>query len=264
MSAELKRQIQEYGLESLGVYYGVYRGFIVKNEDPEFLGRVQLQCPQVWGEDQTLDYWAYSKGMYCGTGIGMFAIPNIGDMVWISFEGGNPRFPVWEYGHFAKPNGTSDVPSDWKNNGNKPTKQVWQSTSGHRIELDDKDGSEVIRITNKHGYNVELNKNGVSTVVPSGKKINLGTLDNAAEPAVLGDKNEDALETIRDMLQKIIQMLLQISVSDALGTSILLSTWGITLNYPTTMATTAGNLAGDLASLIGQIPLTKSNKVKLD
>lgn len=170
---EIEKNLEEKGLESYGRFYSIYRGFIESNEDPEFLGRLKLKVPQVWNEE-VHDYWAWSKGMYSGTGIGMFAIPNIGDMVWVSFEGGDPSFPVWEYGHFAHPQGmTSDVPTDWQNNGNKPTMQVWQTSCGHRIMLDGKDGSEKITIQSKHSKKIVFDSSSIIVDNGSGRKITL-------------------------------------------------------------------------------------------
>lgn len=185
-----EREVQEFGIEAYGRYYSFYKGFVADNQDPDFLGRLKIKVPQIFG-DEVPDYWAWSKGMYAGNQIGFFAIPNIGDGVWVSFEAGDPRFPIWEYGWF----GEGDVPSAAKNNGNKPTNNVLQTTSGHRIELDDK--NELIRITDKHGHIVKMNKNGVSTV---SDKISLGSLDGSAEPAVLGNTAMNLLnEFIADL-----------------------------------------------------------------
>lgn len=285
-ATEIANSIKEFGIEALGRYYGIYRGFIEDNEDPEFLGRCKLKVPQVHGENDSLDYWAWSKGMFCGAGIGMFAIPNIGDMVWVSFEGGDPRFPVWEYGHYAKTKGIKDTDDKWKTNGNKPTNVVFQTTAGHRLEFENKDGSELVRLTNKQGYIIELNKNGISSIVPAGKKINLGTLNNAAEPAVLGDKNVTTLTDIKDLITTIQTILTTMNSSltalaasySAVGAADATIATGLGLTYATadvangTALSTAvasisinlTNLATELAKLVTDIPTTKSQKVRLD
>jgi hypothetical protein len=71
---------------------------------------------------------------------------------------------------------------------------VLQTTSGHRIELDDKEGSEVIRITDKFGNIIEMNSNGISQIAD---KISQGSLNNSAEKAVLG-------ETLKTLLNEFI------------------------------------------------------------
>lgn len=254
---ETQKKIKEGGLESLGRFYASYRGFIADYEDPEFLGRVKLKVPQIY-EEEVLDYWAWSKGMYCGTGIGLFAIPNVGDMVWVSFEGGDPRFPIWEYGHFAKPNGQSDVPADWQTNGNKPTLNVWQSSAGHRIEMENKAGSEQIKIINKDGIFIVLDSNGIGLDAATGKVINIGTAAGAAEPAVLGNKNEGVLNDILTLLQDILNLLSAI----ASGDSATAGTLGLT--YPTVITAALSQLGVDISKLQTDIPATKSAKINVD
>lgn len=250
---ELKSILGQFGLEYFNKYYGCYRGFIESNEDPDFLGRVQLRVPAIFG-DEVCENWAWSKGMFAGTGIGLFAIPNKGDAVWVSFEGGDPRFPIWEYGWF----GTGDVPATAKNNGNKPTNYVFQSTSGHRIEMDDKNGEEAVRVYSKNGYGMVADKDGVSIIAPSNKKIFIGGLGAAAEPAVLGDKNATALSDIKAMLQSIAQMLATIGAADAA----IATTLG--LSYAGTMASTGAQMITDIVTLTTDIAATKSTKVKTD
>ena len=105
-------------LEESGKYYGIYKGVVANNKDPENLGRLQLKVPQICGEE-TYEYWAFPKGIFAGNGIGAFWIPNDKDMVWVSFENGDPRYPIWEYGWWK----TGDVPD-----GATPEIKVLQST----------------------------------------------------------------------------------------------------------------------------------------
>ena len=177
-------------MEESGKFYGIYRGFVSDNEDPEFLGRLKITVPQVY-DDAVPDYWAWPKGMFAGNQIGAFFIPEEGDGVWISFENGDPRYPVWEYGWFA----TGEVPTAAKNNGVKPTNKVLQTKSGHRLEMDD--FKKVLRVTDAYGNIIEMNETGVSII---SSKISLGTLNGSAEPAVLGDTLHELLtEFMTDM-----------------------------------------------------------------
>lgn len=166
-------------------FYGCYKGFVFSNEDPEFLMRLRVEVPQIYGEESP-EIWALPKGIFCGANIGFVAVPNKADPIWVSFEGGDPRFPIWEYGWFAR----GDMPAAANNNNGKPTNTVLQTTSGHRIELDDKQDEEVIRITDKHGNILEMNSKGISQVT---NKISLGSLNNSAEKAVLGQTAADLL-----------------------------------------------------------------------
>lgn len=170
----INKLIQDCGLEYFNRYYGIYKGFVHDNDDPDNLGRLQIIVPKVYG-NTPFRKWAVSKGIYSGKKIGSFWMPNKEDTVWVSFEGGDCRFPVWEYGHWME----GQVPRDAS-----VQNKVLQTTSGHRLEFSDIKDEELIRIQDKHGNFIELNKNGVSIVTDS---ISLGSLDESAEPAVMGD-----------------------------------------------------------------------------
>ena len=70
-------------------HYGVYRGTVVDNRDPQGHKRIKATVPQVLGSQQTEWIWpredAHTK----------VAVPAIGQGVWVMFEGGDPAFPVW-------------------------------------------------------------------------------------------------------------------------------------------------------------------------
>lgn len=198
-----------YGFEYFSKYYGTYRGFVADNEDPKFLGRLKVEIPQVYG-DKVRDYWAWPKGMFAGDKIGFWAIPNPKDGVWITFENGDPRFPIWEYGWFAE----GEVPESAKVDGNKPKNMVWQSTSKHRIELDDH--NELVRITDSHGNVLEMNENGISKVTDN---ISLGSLDGSKEPAVLGDTAHDLLKEFRDDIGNLTAITTSSGITGKINTS---------------------------------------------
>lgn len=164
---KFKLILKEHGLEYYTKYYSIYKGQVAANDDPENRGRLQLKCPTVWGKN-IHEKWALSKGMFSGKGIGFYAMPNIGDPVWVSFEMGNPDFPVWEYGWYPR----NYAPSEANNQVS-----VFMTSSGNTIISDDK--KETITIRRKDGRLIEVSNNGIS----------LGSAGGSAEPAVLGNKN---------------------------------------------------------------------------
>lgn len=139
------------GMEYFKRYYSSYRGIVVKNDDPEYLGRITLKCPFVYG-NETFDEWVFPKGIPSGKNWGLYAIPNEGDMVWVSFENGDSRKPLWEYGHWAQ----NQAPEKSKNLENK--NYLFQSPAGQRIEFDDKNEKTII--TDKSGNVIEISKDG--------------------------------------------------------------------------------------------------------
>jgi len=150
------KSLIQHGLEGFGLFYGSYRGTVINNKDPEMLGRLKINCSAIYGDD-TPSYWAWPKVSFAGNQIGFFAIPEIGDGVYIECEGGNSKYPIWSGGWWAKPNAKNEVPE--KARLSPPTNRVWQTTAGHRIELDDTSGSEKIKITDKSGNYILIDTN---------------------------------------------------------------------------------------------------------
>lgn len=82
------------GIETFGRYYGCYMGYVTKNEDPNGMNRLKVCVPEVNG----IILWALPKGQHGGFNSGFkYLSPKIGDVVWISFEGGDISKPIWEY-----------------------------------------------------------------------------------------------------------------------------------------------------------------------
>jgi hypothetical protein len=86
-------------------YYGKYRGLVIENLDPEQIGRVLLQVPDVLGEIPSS--WAMPCVPVAGIQSGIFAVPPIGSQVWVEFEQGDPDYPIWTGGFWGL---VADVP----------------------------------------------------------------------------------------------------------------------------------------------------------
>jgi len=174
MIAEFKKILAQFGLEYFNKYYGIYHGTVADVEDEEFLGRIKVKVPFIYGEDKVPNKWAWPKGNLAGKQIGFFAVPNVGDAVWVSFVGGDPRFPVWEHGWWA----TDEVPEEAKDEDRtSPSKMIWKSTSGHTIELDDLEEKELIRIKDKWGNEVLLNEEGMQLSTHEEATVNVVKMD---------------------------------------------------------------------------------------
>lgn len=106
-------------------FCGIYRGVCSDNKDPENLYRIRVKIPQVYG-NITLPYWAwpclppgwrdnvvkphanhvfFDNDTYVGGANETLVhtnnhtlvkpVPDLGQGVWIQFEGGDPERPVW-------------------------------------------------------------------------------------------------------------------------------------------------------------------------
>jgi len=174
------------GFEFFGRYYSSYRGWVVDNNDPEGFGRLKLKVPELYGDD-VLEYWAWPKGNYSGRGYGLQVIPEKKDMVWVMFEKGNPRKPIWEFGHFGEMEKPQELSS---------IKKYWFRTPGGLTLLLD-DDSNRIQLQVKDGMIFEINKDGIS----SGKD------QSSTYKAVKGDTAKAEWEKEKDRVSAIVDAL---------------------------------------------------------
>jgi hypothetical protein len=100
-------------------YYGKWRGLVVQvdeqQDDTEAMrqqrGRVRVMVPALFGSRMLLDWalpcYALAGGRTpdptrAGEERGLFYIPSPGDMVWVEFEQGDMRKPIWTGGFFPE------------------------------------------------------------------------------------------------------------------------------------------------------------------
>lgn len=137
--------VKKYGFEYFGVFYGKYRGVVVSNQDPEKLGRLKVNVPQVSGKN-IMETWAWPSGLVGGDGFGTFFIPPKGASVWVTFENGDPSHPIWEGGHWAR----GQTPAVAQRA--RPDNRVFQ-TKNWILEMDDEEGEEKFKITDRSSGN---------------------------------------------------------------------------------------------------------------
>ncbi len=89
----------------VGRFYGVYRGTVAGNLDPNNQGRVQVSVPAVLGEGRMA--WAMPCSPYAGNGVGLFLVPPVEASVWVAFENGDIDRPIVLGGFW----GTGEVPA---------------------------------------------------------------------------------------------------------------------------------------------------------
>ncbi len=89
----------------LNKFYGKYRGLVIENLDPEQIGRVLVQVPDVFGELPSS--WAMPCVPAAGIQSGIFIVPPLGSQVWVEFEQGDSNYPIWVGGFWGL---VADVP----------------------------------------------------------------------------------------------------------------------------------------------------------
>ncbi len=175
---DLARRIQ-------GKYYGKYRGMVDDNADPDELGRLKLRVPSVLGAEVT--DWAMPCLPFGGTaGHGWFVIPENKALVWVEFEEGDLRRPIWT-GTFWQKKG--DTPADAQKK--PPTTRLLQTPAGHIFQLDDESGKEHIRLHHAGGAELLIDENGSITITDQAG--NALTLDSSGEQITLADTHSNAL-----------------------------------------------------------------------
>jgi len=166
-------------------YYGKYRGTVLINIDPEQLGRVMLQCPDVLG--LTPSGWAMPCVPVAGTQAGIFCVPPIGSQVWVEFEQGNPDYPIWTGGFWGL---VASVPALAIAPPAIPPGQniLLQSTGQNMVLLSDapptpatggiilKSTTGAMIVVNDSGIYINNGKGAAITLVGPSVDVNLGAL----------------------------------------------------------------------------------------
>jgi uncharacterized protein involved in type VI secretion and phage assembly len=190
--ADLAEQIRQR-------YYGKYRGLVVDNEDPQGMGRIRAQVPEVL--DDVVSPWALPCTPYAGDGSGQYTIPPVDAGVWVEFEAGDPSRPIWSGGWWSP----DQAPTNQDGTGKVPTMKVLRSEQGLMISFDDdgqaisvsdSDGSNILKIQIQEG---EVLLKGASKVVVEAPQIEL--VESATHPVVFGDELMSYLSQLVTMLQ---------------------------------------------------------------
>jgi hypothetical protein len=122
-------------MDSVKRLYGIYRGVVKSNNDPQNQRRLKLQV-QTTGAEVTDWAWPVEPSSI------HTAVPVIGQGVWVSYIGGDPEYPIW-HGSFGKNQGAN------KQIQVKPLPNSENLTglTGHIIVVQQTDGTSEVDLT---------------------------------------------------------------------------------------------------------------------
>lgn len=132
-------------------FYGKYRGIVTSNQDEKKLGRLQVKVSDILGKE--ISGWATPAVPYAGKNVGLYLIPPEHANVWIEFEQGNSKYPIWTGCFWAE--GESPVPSDVSKEDAASLKIL--KTDVATVTLDNRPNSSSITIETTKGMKIVIN-----------------------------------------------------------------------------------------------------------
>lgn len=158
-------------------FHGLFRATVVNNLDPMQLGRVQVLVPDVSGV--ALSSWANPCFPTGGPLAGFFSVPVVGAGVYVSFEQGDPDYPVW-LGTFL--GSTADKPS-LANTAPPPTAAITlQTPMNNGVVISDglgPSGAGGVTLQSASGATIAVNDTGIT--ISNGKGATISLVGNTVD-----------------------------------------------------------------------------------
>lgn len=151
-------KITHDGIETFGRHYSCYRGFVMENRDPKGMDRLFVRVPHISGRKDEGN-WAWPKGKPHTD----HELPKVGDMVWVEFERGDYRFPVWSFSNQTRKLGYSGE--------RDPESHKRITERGHNTEMNDRE--DYVAINHRNGSHVKVFEDHVEIEDKSGSRITL-------------------------------------------------------------------------------------------
>lgn len=150
-------------MDSKHTFNGFYRGVVVDNNDPLKAGRVRVRVYPMFHHvlEEQLP-WAIMSDPFMGglNNVGGTFIPDVGAHVFVFFEAGDHRAPVYFGGAPAMEGGTPDLPAASRENGTYPHNKVYRTSNGIVVEFDNTSGSERVVIKHPSGTEMKIDSGG--------------------------------------------------------------------------------------------------------
>lgn len=184
----------DHGFEMAGKFYSRYRAFVVENEDPLGMNRIQVIVPTM-NPTESDEIWAFPTGLWGGEGYGVQMLPQKGDMVWIEYEMGNVEYPVWSHAGY----GEDEIPEEFETVNH----YGFKTPLGSIILINDNEDAEeiLVKLSTSKEY-ISITKD---SLLLESKLIKLGK--NGDESAVLGDTLKKRLDELTEQVSNLTELL---------------------------------------------------------
>lgn len=150
---------------------GIVPAVVTNTNDPKNWGRVKVKFP--WLSEADESNWARIISSGAGPDAGFFAVPDVGDEVFVAFEQGDFNFPLVLGGVW---NGRHKLPPTAHKASARPQVRTWTSRSGHQITLFDDE--KKIEVKSADGLTITLDDNGKNIIVQADNEIQLKARGN--------------------------------------------------------------------------------------
>lgn len=188
MLDSLIEKIQRFGIEGVfSRFYGIYVAIVEDVADPNNMGRIRVQVPALGQRRAPADLWARPAVFGGSEGTGVFFTPNVADVVWVSFEAGNPDKPVYFGGFMGNGKAAPEFDSYLK--------RGFKTPAGHYVRVSDDEDDQHITMSASNGAYATMNKDGDLLLSSAeGSYINLSAKDMSTTIHDIGG----ALLTMKD------------------------------------------------------------------
>lgn len=134
-----------------------------------YMVQVSIDGMEPYGEDTDQGYWCTVMTPMAGAARGLYVFPEVGDLVIVGFLHGVADYGVVLGFRWGKNASGVEQKPPFTNDGKNPVKG-WVSKAGHKLELDDTQDAEQIRITDASAKNTIVidSKAGSLTVTIEG------------------------------------------------------------------------------------------------
>jgi uncharacterized protein involved in type VI secretion and phage assembly len=150
---------------------GVMTGLVTENNDEEGLCRVKVSYP--WHDNPVESYWARLAMPMAGSGRGVVLIPEVGDEVLVSFEGGDIRSPYVLGSLWNKKDRPPVSNDDGKNN-----KRGVVSRKNHSLIFDDGENGTV-ELAHEKGGKITFHDHGFAVQDENGNVVKVDSASGA-------------------------------------------------------------------------------------